>query len=110
MAWLTGYPREKVKWYPIIDESKCLKCGMCMNCGKNVFEWTQSGPKVVKPFECVVGCTTCANLCLGNAITFPDLQELRKIYKEHGIWAKVKRQLIEEGKIHNLSVENGKKK
>jgi len=101
MAWLVGYPREKVEWYPTIDLSKCVKCGMCMNCGKKVFEWTKEGPKVVRPYQCVVGCATCANLCAGNAISFPDIQELRELYKKQGIWAKVKKQLIEEGKIKN---------
>ena len=37
MAWLTGYPREKVDWFPTIDPEKCVKCGMCMNCGQSVF-------------------------------------------------------------------------
>lgn len=101
MAWLTGYPREKVEWYPTVDLSKCVKCGMCMNCGKSVYEWTKDGPKVTRPFQCVVGCTTCANLCLGNAITFPNIQKIRDLYKKHGIWAKVKEQLIEEGKIQD---------
>ncbi len=99
MAWLVGYPREKVKWYPIVDLDKCVKCGMCMNCGKEVFKWTKKGPEVVRPYECVVGCTTCANLCLGRAIIFPDLEELRALYKRENIWTKVKEQLIKEGKI-----------
>ncbi len=45
------------------------------------------------------GCTTCANLCLGNAISFPDIKEVREIYSREGIWAKVKKQLAEEGKL-----------
>ncbi len=101
MAWLVGYPREKVVWHPVVDPEKCVKCGMCMNCGKKVFEWTDHGPVVKRPFDCVVGCTTCANLCLGNAITFPDIKELRELYKKHGIWAKVKKQLIKEGVIRD---------
>jgi len=39
MAWLEGYPREKIEWFPTIDESKCVKCGMCMNCSKDVYKW-----------------------------------------------------------------------
>jgi hypothetical protein len=23
MAWLTGYPREKINWFPTIDPEKC---------------------------------------------------------------------------------------
>ena len=99
MAWLIGYPRTKVKWHPTIDGKKCVKCGMCMNCGHRVFGWTDGGAVVARPNECVVGCSTCANLCLGNAITFPPLEEVRKLYKENKIWGKVKKDLIKKGII-----------
>ena len=99
MAWLTGYPREKINWFPTIDPVKCVKCGMCINCGKNVYDWTEEGSRVARPYQCVVGCTTCANLCLGNAIAFPDIKEVHEIYRREGIWAKVKKQLEEEGKL-----------
>ncbi len=99
MAWLTGYPREEIGWFPTIDSEKCVKCGMCMNCGKNVYDWTENGAKVARPFDCVVGCTTCANLCLGNAISFPEIDVVRETYKKQGIWAKVKKQLQAEGKL-----------
>jgi len=99
MAWLVGYPRKKVKWYPTIDREKCAKCGMCMNCGKNVYDWTAQGAKVVRPDQCIVGCTTCGNLCLGNAITFPEIRTVRELYKKEGIWANVKKELSEEGKL-----------
>ena len=100
MAWLTGYPREKVNWHPTIDPEKCVKCGMCMNCGKAVYDWTEDGPRVVRPLDCIVGCTTCANLCMGKAITFPDIETVRTIYKEQGIWKKVKKELTETGKLN----------
>ena len=51
MAWLTGYPREKVNWFPTVDLKKCVKCGMCMNCGKNVYDWTKEGPKIARPYN-----------------------------------------------------------
>jgi len=99
MAWLTGYLREKIDWFPTIDAEKCVKCGMCMNCGKKVFDWTEEGPRIARPYSCVVGCSTCGNLCLGNAITFPDVETVREIYKREKIWPKVKKQLAEEGKL-----------
>jgi len=99
MPWLSGYPREKIDWFPTIDPEKCVKCGMCMNCGRGVYEWNADGPKVVKPYECVVGCSTCGNLCMGNAISFPDIESIRQIYKREGIWAKVKKDLEGQGKI-----------
>lgn len=100
MAWLTGYPREKIDWSPRIEKSKCVKCGICMNCGRNVFAWTKDGAEVVRPKECIVGCSTCANLCLGEAITFPDLKMVREIYKKNGLWVKIKKQLKAEGRLN----------
>jgi MinD superfamily P-loop ATPase len=99
MAWLTGYPREQIDWHPTIDPEKCVKCGMCMNCGKAVYDWTKDGPIATRPHACIVGCSTCANLCMGKAIHFPDIEAVREIYREEGIWAKVKKQLKEEGKL-----------
>ena len=99
MAWLTGYPREQVEWHPAVDSSKCVKCGMCMNCGKGVYDWTEGGAIVARPYNCVVGCSTCANLCMGDAISFPDIQEIRALYKRERIWQQVKTELQEEGKL-----------
>jgi NAD-dependent dihydropyrimidine dehydrogenase PreA subunit len=97
MAWLTDYSREKVNWSPTIDTSKCVRCGICMNCGKHVYSWTKTGAEVTNPMACVVGCTTCANLCKGEAISFPDIKELRKQYKKEHLWAKVTRQMKKDG-------------
>ncbi|MEO0181691.1 MAG: ferredoxin family protein [candidate division WOR-3 bacterium] len=103
MPWLIGYPRDKVEWYPTVDAEKCVQCGMCMNCGKGVFDWTEDGPVVARPYECVVGCTTCANLCQGNAIKFPQVKELRKLYAREKIWDKVKEALEADGKLTPLN-------
>ncbi len=99
MAWLEGYPREKVEWFPAINEDKCVSCGMCMNCGKNVYDWVDGKPKVARPYNCVVGCTSCANLCLGRAISFQDIESVRELYKKEGIWGKVKEELKKKDKI-----------
>ena len=99
MAWLEGYPREKVEWFPAINEDKCVSCGMCMNCGKNVYDWVDGKPKVTRPYNCVVGCTSCANLCLGRAISFQDIESVRELYEKEGIWGKVKEELKKKGKI-----------
>jgi hypothetical protein len=36
---------------------------------------------------------------MGKAISFPPLEQVLKIYRNEGIWAKVKKALIEAGKI-----------
>ncbi len=50
-------------------------------------------------YSCVTGCSSCANLCQGHAISFPPLDDLRKFYRKHRIWDKVKEQLIVDGVI-----------
>ena len=104
MAWLIDYPREKVNWSPIVDLSKCLKCGICMNCGKQVYTWTKEGPVVEAPLDCGVGCTTCRNLCKGEAISFPDKHELRSLYEREKLWAKVTRQMKKDGKMETKNI------
>lgn len=99
MPWFAGAPRERINWGPTIDPDTCVSCGMCMNCGKKVFDWIDGKPVVARYDSCVVGCTTCGNLCLSNAITFPPLEDVRDLYKEQKVWSKVKRELIKEGKI-----------
>ena len=107
MPWFAGVKREEITWYPTIDYSKCVKCGICMNCGRGVYAWTEENkPVVVNPDACIVGCSTCANLCLGEAIAFPPLANLRSFYKAHKIWSKVKATLISEGKLPKLSRDN----
>ncbi|MCK4608741.1 MAG: ferredoxin family protein [Gammaproteobacteria bacterium] len=99
MAWLIDYPREKINWGPTIDEKKCVGCGMCLNCGKQVYDWKNGKACVARHDDCVVGCTTCANLCPGKAISFPDIEEVRALYKKEGIWAKMTSFLKKQGKI-----------
>jgi NAD-dependent dihydropyrimidine dehydrogenase PreA subunit len=97
MPWFAGVERETINWHPTIDETKCVRCGICMNCGRKVYEWRDGRPQVVRPSQCIVGCTTCANLCRGEAISFPPLMELRAFYRDHKIWNAVKQALKEEG-------------
>ena len=100
MPWFAGIDREEIAWYPTIKEDQCVKCGMCMNCGKGVFEWSNEGkPVVAKPYSCVVGCTTCLNLCLGQAIRFQPLDDLRSLYRQRRVWTAVRHQLAQDGKI-----------
>jgi len=65
---------------------------------------------VVRPDQCIVGCTTCANLCRGRAIFFPSLEELREFYREHKLWDAVKRALMmEEGVLPARKRPDGEK-
>lgn len=99
MPWFAGVPRSEIDWGPTIDARKCVGCGVCLNCGKNVFDWEDGKSVVARRNDCQVGCTTCANLCQGKCISFPPLEELRRFYKEHQMWKHVKEAMIAEGKI-----------
>jgi len=75
-----GISRNQIPWYPTIDFDKCVGCQECFNfCHNGVFEWDSENnkPKIINPYNCVVGCSSCAKLCASEAITFPTLQDLR---------------------------------
>ncbi len=94
-----GIARDKIKWNPTVDASKCIGCGMCITgCGRNVYGWDQDKNKsiVARPNNCLVGCVTCSNTCLAGAISFPDKAELRRIIIENGVLARAKKELNEK--------------
>lgn len=63
-----GIPREKISWFPVIDEDKCTGCGLCMDfCSNNVFEAGESSTVVKNPYNCVVGCSSCTKVCDADA-------------------------------------------
>jgi ferredoxin len=95
-----GIAREKIDWHPVIDESKCIGCGLCVtSCGRSVFKYdfNKKKAKVVNPNQCLVGCQTCANLCPIGAISFTKGETTRekaqKIVGETSVLSKVKDEL-----------------
>ena len=99
MPWFAGVARSEIDWGPTVDPEKCVSCGICLNCGKKVFEWVDGKSVVTRRDDCVVGCMTCSNLCQGRAITFPPLEGLQKTYRDNHIGKHVKDALIESGEI-----------
>lgn len=84
MGLFGNIPREKIPWFPTIDEEKCIGCRECFEfCKNGVFEWDEENnhPRVVKPFNCVIGCSACQNLCTQDAILFPSMREIHDIIK-----------------------------
>jgi NAD-dependent dihydropyrimidine dehydrogenase PreA subunit len=83
-----GIPRQDIPWFPTIDEKACINCGLCyVTCGRLVFEMDEEKRKavVVEPYRCMVGCTTCGNICPTEAIAFPERSTVQKIEREHKI-------------------------
>lgn len=103
--------RNTIDWHPVVDESKCIGCGMCATtCGRGVykFDYTKRKSVVFNPNHCLVGCQTCANLCPVGAISFvkntqTTREKAQKIVKETGVFVNVKQEL--ESKKDQLNVD-----
>ena len=88
-----GVPRREIPWYPKIDPAQCVGCGLCAAiCGRGVYKYDfdTSRPIIVKPYNCLVGCQTCANLCPVGAIEFPNPNILRSYIAKYKIFSKVR--------------------
>jgi CDP-4-dehydro-6-deoxyglucose reductase len=71
-----GIAREAIEWHPTVNEDVCIGCGTCVTgCSRLVyrFDYERLKAVVIDPLNCMVGCTTCANTCPTNAISFPPL-------------------------------------
>ncbi|RLI78265.1 hypothetical protein DRP05_07805 [Archaeoglobales archaeon] len=47
------------------------------------------------PYNCLIGCTTCSNLCPASAIDFPNIELVREVIKKHVVFKVVKEKLKE---------------
>ena len=90
-SWL-GIDRSTIQWNPVVDESKCVGCGLCVTtCGRKVyqFDYENKKSKVVEPSHCMVACNTCANLCPVGAISFTEgenpREKAQKIVQKHNV-------------------------
>jgi CDP-4-dehydro-6-deoxyglucose reductase len=93
-----GVPRDDIDWRPILDDDLCNGCGVCVTgCGRGVFgcDYEREKAVVVEPLHCMVGCVTCANVCLRGAVSFPPLDGLRKLMEARGVLATARRELAE---------------
>mgnify|MGYP001626466237 FL=1 len=82
-----GMDRATIQWGPVIDESKCVGCGLCViQCSekRNVFGYDEEKRKavVLNPENCMVGCNNCQVACLWDAISFPDVSGVKSLAKE----------------------------
>jgi len=75
-----GIPRGKIYWFPTINLDKCISCLACVDrCLRDVFRVEGNPPKpvVTNPYNCLVGCESCAKLCPTKAIFFPPRKEFK---------------------------------
>jgi NAD-dependent dihydropyrimidine dehydrogenase PreA subunit len=82
-----GIPRQDIPWYPTVNADTCIGCELCfVTCGRNVFEIRDRKSVVAHPFQCMVGCSTCAIVCPVEAISFPARDLIWKTEREHKIF------------------------
>lgn len=92
-----GVSRAEVNWGPTIDYDKCLGCGLCyVTCGgRVVYDWNSEDnrPIVARFDNCMPGCTTCANLCPAEAISFPPIADLHAQRDQYRAIAKARKKV-----------------
>lgn len=85
--------REIIPWFPTVNHDKCIGCELCsVTCGRGVYEVHDRKAWPVRQYDGMVGCTTCANICPVQAISFPDKQLVQKVEREHKILAIVRKE------------------
>ncbi len=98
-----GIERKEIEWYPIIDEKKCIGCGVCVaTCGREVFEFDfkKNRARVKNPYNCMVGCDNCRVYCPAGAISFPQKNRrafVQSLLKKYNLIAKAKENLALRG-------------
>ena len=81
-----GIPREKIPWYPAINYDKCIHCAKCIEyCKLGVYCALQKNgkknPFVTKPYNCIVLCKGCQDICPSGAISFQSKRDTINLIK-----------------------------
>ena len=109
-----GIPRKQIPWFPTIDNETCIGCELCyVTCGREVYEFDVENRHgvVARPFNCLVGCSTCATVCPSQAISFPGRELIVKVEREHKVFkvvrqsAKAKREKADIARSRSLAEE-----
>jgi NAD-dependent dihydropyrimidine dehydrogenase PreA subunit len=92
-----GISREEIPWYPSVNTEKCIGCTLCyVTCGRSVYKMENNKSVAENPYNCMVGCTTCATVCPTEAISFPSRDLIWKIEREYKIFNIVKEEAKEK--------------
>jgi NAD-dependent dihydropyrimidine dehydrogenase PreA subunit len=82
-----GIPRKKISWYPTIDYKKCIGCGKCVEyCKLDAYSLEENCekeyPVVKNPYNCVILCKGCQDICPSGAISHPSRKETVDLIRE----------------------------
>jgi NAD-dependent dihydropyrimidine dehydrogenase PreA subunit len=92
-----GIARDEVPWFPTVDAEACIGCQLCyVTCGRAVYEMREAVAVPVAAMECMVGCSTCGNVCPTSAISFPNLDVVWKLEREKQIFKSVKKEALKK--------------
>jgi len=92
-----GIPRQEIQWFPTVSAQACIGCGLCyVTCGRGVFEMDGKTAIAARPYDCMVGCSTCATVCPVEAISFPGRDLIWKVEREHKIFKLVRQESQEK--------------
>lgn len=72
----------------MVNLEVCNGCGLCVtSCGRSVFRYDYDARQsvVTEPVQCMVGCTTCANICTEQAISFQPFSDIRLLIKRNKV-------------------------
>jgi len=80
------------RWYPLMDESRCINCGSCLQfCLFGVYGRSEDGRvRIVHPDRCKPGCPACSRICPRGALMFPLYTEDEAIAGAPGLFPKPK--------------------
>lgn len=92
-----GIPRQEIPWYPTVDADTCIGCTLCyVSCGRGVYDMQDNKSVVANPYDCMVGCSTCATVCPVEAISFPGRSLIWKLERENKIFKIVRQESKEK--------------
>lgn len=92
-----GIPRKEIPWFPTVDTDACIGCTLCfLSCGRNVYEMKNNKSVAARPYNCMVGCSTCATVCPTQAITFPERDLIWKLEREYKIFSSVRKESLQK--------------
>jgi NAD-dependent dihydropyrimidine dehydrogenase PreA subunit len=95
-----GIARKEIPWFPVVDANKCIGCELCyVTCGREVYGTTPDKfhkAVVERPYNCMVGCSTCSMVCPTQAISFPSRDLVWKAERERKIFSTVHKEAAEK--------------